>query len=253
MALLPFADSLDAIPEPLRAHYVEREGRYVLDVTPAEGWALEDVAGLKRTLEDRKGREKEARDRLARFEGLDPDEARAAIARPAGKDSEESRTKLRAELEEKHQRERQLLEARAANFEGQLKSKLIDAEAARLLASEGLRGSYELLIGPIRNRVQAEVGDDGAITVRVLEADKSTQMYATRGSKVEPASIEDLVRSMKSDAQFMRAFDGSGATGGGAGGAGRPNGNGHNKSDLSGLSPEARLEAAFAGGTSARS
>ena len=246
MALTPFADSLDAVPEALREHYVERDGKYVLQVTPQDGWALEDVAGLKRTLEDRKAREKDARDKLARFEGIDPDEARTAISRPAGKDSDEARAKLRAELEEKHARERKILEERAANFEGQLKSKLIDAEAARLLASEGMRGSYELLIGPIRNRVQAEVGDDGAITVKVLDP-KGQQMYATRGSTVEEASIEDLVRSMRDDAQYMRAFDGSGATGGGAGGAGRPGGNGH-KSDLSGLSPQARLEAAFAGG-----
>lgn len=59
------------IPEPLREHYVEKDGKFVLD---AEG--VEDVTGLKRSLERER---KAAQDLAAKYKGIDPEKYKAAV------------------------------------------------------------------------------------------------------------------------------------------------------------------------------
>lgn len=67
--LAAVVESLDAVPESFRELYVESEGKYHLD---AEG--VEDVSGLKSTLEKLKRDAKDAKDALKRYDGLDPEE-----------------------------------------------------------------------------------------------------------------------------------------------------------------------------------
>jgi hypothetical protein len=69
MPLPLVADKLDAIPEPLRSAYVERDGKYHLDAE------VEDVTGLKNTVattrrerDEAKRAAKEAADKLAALE-----------------------------------------------------------------------------------------------------------------------------------------------------------------------------------------
>lgn len=71
MALKAFYATQDEIPEALREHYVERDGKYVLD---AEG--VEDTTGLKRALERER---KAAQDLAAKYKGIDPEKYKAAV------------------------------------------------------------------------------------------------------------------------------------------------------------------------------
>ena len=70
MALRPFFESQDEIPAELREHYApDASGeRYVLQVAGADGWAVEDVAGLKSALGKLKDRAAQAESRVKRFE-----------------------------------------------------------------------------------------------------------------------------------------------------------------------------------------
>src|SRR4051794_27617528 len=50
MALKAIVETIDSVPEAVRGLYKEAEGKFILDVESVEGYALEDVSGLKSTL-----------------------------------------------------------------------------------------------------------------------------------------------------------------------------------------------------------
>lgn len=62
-------DSLEGVDDAVKGLYVERDGKHYLD---AEG--VEDVSGLKSSLEKQKREAKEAREALKRYDGIDPEE-----------------------------------------------------------------------------------------------------------------------------------------------------------------------------------
>lgn len=71
-ALKLIVDSLDGIPEAMQALYTkDGSGKYKLDVD-----GVEDVTGLKTSLQSERARAKAAEDALKTYEGIDPEEAR---------------------------------------------------------------------------------------------------------------------------------------------------------------------------------
>lgn len=81
---------LASVDDSLRAFYVERDGKHVLNVEPVDGLALEDVGGLKSALSaERRAHAdavdglREAKSRLDAFGDLDPQAARDALQRLA--------------------------------------------------------------------------------------------------------------------------------------------------------------------------
>jgi hypothetical protein len=95
MALSPVVDTLDQVPEPLRALYVSKDGKYVLDLSgppvgfvPAADLALangkvvefrDNNIKLMKEVEELRP----LKTTLAKFDGIDPDAARAAITKTA--------------------------------------------------------------------------------------------------------------------------------------------------------------------------
>lgn len=256
----------DALPETIELSKAdlyranEAGDALVLSVTPVGGWSLEDVGGLKRTAEDRRTKHSKAQQELEamraqyaelteQLDGLDLDAARKALERPpAGKETAAQLEALRKDLTTKHEAERTKLESAAKRYRAQLEAKLIDAEAAQLLGNResGLSGSFDLLRAPIRDRVRViEDEETGDLSLSILDKN-GEQMYAPAANKtVVKAGMKDLLKSLKEESSYQRAFDGTGASGGGAGGAGRtPSG----KASVNGsLPPEDRLAAAWAG------
>jgi hypothetical protein len=71
------------VPEDRRSFYVEKDGKFVLQVEAADGFALENVTGLKTALESERANLRAEKDKFRPFEGLDAAAARAAIERVA--------------------------------------------------------------------------------------------------------------------------------------------------------------------------
>lgn len=73
-------DSIDKVPEAQRSLYVEKDGKFVLDVD-----GLEDTSGLKNALaaerEAVKKAKRESAEALKRYEGIDPDKVRTIMQR----------------------------------------------------------------------------------------------------------------------------------------------------------------------------
>jgi hypothetical protein len=74
---------INTVDEAVRGFYKEADGKFVLQVTPAEGFKLENVDGLVSALGAERNLKKGLEDKAKLFEGIDPTLARQAIARVA--------------------------------------------------------------------------------------------------------------------------------------------------------------------------
>lgn len=229
MALQAIVDSIDSIPQPLREHYAEKDGKFYLGVTPVNGYALEDVTGLKTALgKERSGREALEKASL-KFKDIDPDAARDAIAKlaelseidPKKEADKLAQTKfdgLKTQLEGKHAGEIKAREERIAKLAKNVSSLLIDSAATAALAEA--KGSVDLLLPHIRAASRVKEGDDG-FSVEIVGADGNARISTAAGN-TGPMTIKELIAEMKSSEAFGRAFEASGASGSGAqGGGGR--------------------------------
>lgn len=229
MALKAILASLDGIDDAISALYVEKDGKFILDVESVDGFALEDVNGLKTAL----GKERTTRERLERdvikFKDLDPDKAREALAKleeltsidPAKEADKIANTKFeaaKAQLLEKHTGELTSRDERIGHLTKTVEGLLIDAAATSALAEA--KGSVELLLPHVRAHTRVKEVD-GKFTVEVIDKDGNAKIADSKGT---PMDISGLVAEMKESDAFGRAFEGSGQSGSGkqpgAGGGG---------------------------------
>lgn len=216
---LPVAvDSLDKVPEGARSAYVERDGKFVLDVDQ-ESVESTFVPGLKSALANER---KAATDRGKQLEawaklGITPDQAKTLL--DAQQEAERKKAEaagewdqLKQQLSKKHEEEKQALEQQIQSLASNINTLLIDNEAER--ACRVLKGESTLLLPVIRSRTKV-VEDNGRHVVRVLDKDGNPRLGGADGAFM---TIEQYVAELKGDPVYGRAFDGSGASGSGAGG-----------------------------------
>lgn len=230
--LEPFVDSLDAAPVALRDAYVERDGKFFLNVASKDGFALEDVSGLKTAL----GKERTTRETLEKqvikFKDIDPDKAREALAKldelaqfdPAKEADKIANTKFeaaKAQLVEKHSSEITTRDQRISHLTKTVESLLIDSAATAAIAEA--KGSVDLLLPHVRAHTRVKEVD-GNMVVEVLDKDGNVKIADAKGT---PQDIKGLIAEMKASDIYSRAFEASGQSGSGkqpnngSGGAGQ--------------------------------
>jgi hypothetical protein len=74
---------LNTVDEGHRGFYAEKDGKFVLQVTPAEGYELDNVSGLRSALGAERNIKVGLETKLKAFDGLDASTARVAIERIA--------------------------------------------------------------------------------------------------------------------------------------------------------------------------
>lgn len=231
MALKAILESLDGIDDATKALYVEKDGKFLLDVEGVDGFALEDVNGLKTAL----GKERTTRENLekqiVKFKDIDPDRARAALEeleelkkldpeKEADKIANAKVEAAKAQLLEKHNGEITSRDERIGHLTKTVEGLLIDAAAMSALAEA--KGSVELLLPHVRSHTRVKEVD-GKFAVEVVDKDGNAKIADAKGT---PMDIAGLVAEMKGSDAFGRAFEGSGQSGSGkqpgAGGGNAP-------------------------------
>lgn len=245
MALAVVVDSLDAIPETLREHYVKSDdGKFRLD-------GVEDTGVLKRSLENAKRERKEAKDALDEFKGVDPAEY-ARLKQEASDRELASATKkgefekLKEQMVGKHQQELGDKDKTLSGMRAALESYLIDSEATRELAE--VKGAPTLMLPHVRAQVKV-IEEEGKFVARVVDKDGNPRIGDASG---EPMSIKQLVAEMRASEAFGRAFEASGASGSGApsgGAGGTPGKKQYRLAEFNAMSALARAAAMAAGAT----
>lgn len=260
MALKAILANLDGLSENVAAEYTksETDDKFYLQVDSVEGYALEDVAGLKNTLSGITKERSEARDRLKRFDGVDPKQARedrARVVEMADWTPDEKVKQLMADankqVTEKHEGELTAEREKSSKSRNQLGRLLVQGEAHAALAKQKMaKGGADLLMPHIVSQVALIANDDGDLVPRVVNPDGSERISLKPGSGATPMGIEELVETMKDgDAFYALAFAGSGASGSGAQTSGAP---GAVPKDTSDMSPAEKIKAGLAATTPAR-
>jgi regulator of replication initiation timing len=242
MALKAVIDSIDGLDDGVKPLYREIEddgdmkGKFVLDVEPHAGFALENVEGLKSAL----GKERTTRETLERqvvkFKDIDPDKARDALAQldelgsldPAKEADKIANTKFEAaksQLLERHGAEIKAKEDRIGQLTGEVERLLVEQVATTAIAEA--KGSVELLLPHITKHTRVKEVDGKFIT-EVVDKDGNTRIADSAGT---PMDIAGLVADMRRPGSpFERAFDAPDTSGSGKRpGNGSPGGSGQLK------------------------
>lgn len=259
MALKAIVTSLDGLPDSVATEYAknDEDGRFYLQVDPVDGHALEDVAGLKNTLSGIQKERTEARERLKRFDGLDPDKARedrARVEEMADWTPDDKVKQLMADqnkqVMEKHAAEMEAERAKSAKSREQLGKLLVQGEAHAALSRHKMaKGGAELLMPHIVSQVKLVANEAGDLIPRVMSADGTERISLKPNSGATPMGIEELVETMKDSDTFALAFAGSGASGSGASTSGVP---GAVPSDQTAMSPSEKIKAGLSATTPAK-
>lgn len=222
MPLKAIVDKLDDVPESVRGEYAEKDGKFYLSVEAVDGFALEDVNGLKGTLSKELAKRKTAETELEKFKGIDPAKARTALEELEelkAIDPEKEADKIvsakleaaKSQLVAKHNQELEVERSKSTKYRAKIEELLLDTVATEALAKE--KGSIDLLLPHIRSKARVvEEGDD--FKVEVIDKEGNVRIGDSKGS---PMSIVDLVLEMRDSDTFGRAFEGNGVSGTGKG------------------------------------
>lgn len=247
MALDAIVTDISTIPEALQSEYVEKDGKFFLQVKPVDGWDLQDIGGLTNSLKAERTLKNQLEKQLAPFKDLDAATARTALAQiaefegltpaeakalkteieglrkePKGKTQEQvdgAVTAAKAEWEKalgthKGEWQTQLDSEKAiANaLRGQLKALLVDndikTELSKVKLVDGLAPAAEMLIS---KSVQA-VEKDGKLERVVVDA-AGEPRFKLEGTSLVPMTVADLVTEMKTTMPGLFAPDAPSGTG----------------------------------------
>lgn len=158
---------------------------------------------------------KQAKERLKNYDGVDPDEFKklkdaAAEAERKKAESEGDFKSLEKQLIERHTSELGARDQRISTLTSALEKRLIDADAAQVLAE--LKGSVKGLLPHIRPHLKV-VEQDGEFVAVVVDSRGNPRIADGKGT---PMTIKDLAEEFRADSDLARLFEGSGSSGGGA-------------------------------------
>lgn len=220
-------ETFDTLPEALQSEYTQQEsGGFLLNVDPVDGFALENVTGLKRTLAKTRTDLTTAKKRAEAFGDLDPQEATDALARIAeisegGESGDDAKFKAREDqLVKRHQQELSSRDSTLTQYKSQLEKLTIDNEITKSLAEKGIKDN-RVLPTFIKQFVKMEQNTDGTMRAVVLDEQGHEAIGDSKGN---PMTISQYVDGLASDPQFAPFFPGTGSSGTGATGGSAANG-----------------------------
>ena len=230
MALKAIIDSVEGLPEALQEHYTEVDGKFRLNVEASNGWALEDVGGLKSALSAERKARREAASYLSLYGDyddksleftptVDADEygrlkkqvEKLKDAKPDEKAKAE-REAWEKQVLEKHSGELESKDKELEQVNAQIRKLLITSKATAAI-SKHAPNAVDLLMPHVERATRIEKNGNGDYVVRVL--DDNGNPAITRGEGTGDMDIAEYVDVVLRD-KYPYAFPGSGATGSGA-------------------------------------
>jgi hypothetical protein len=240
MALDPYVttDNLSKLPDVLRKEYeteARDDGRHYLQVKQSEdGWALENVVGLKTIANDRKTRHEEAQRKLSEFmdskgqpiTAKQAKEALEALNRLDGlTDPEKIEQKISLTKKQLDDKYKQDLDSRDGEIKGlvdEVSSLLVDGESARILARPEVAGNYKLLIGVIKQHARVERdATSKKFKLRIVDPSTGVAIPTRKQGSSEDMGLEEFILEvLRKSTDYGVAFKATGSTGGGTSGTG---------------------------------
>jgi hypothetical protein len=224
MALMQSYPTQMDVPEPLRDHYAEKDGRWLLVTEPQ----IEDVTGLKGALDSerrlRRDAEKQVTDLKTTFEGVDPDEFKRLQERVRGLDDAEVYDKQGIEalvlrrtesMKSDHERQARALEREIAQLKDTVSTTdrkwRQDRIRTSLLEAVNQAGVYEKAVNDAVHRGMTVFTDLDA-QGNVVAQDGDDVRYGKDG--VNPLTPSEWIQTVKASGEAPHLWPAS--SGGGA-------------------------------------
>lgn len=263
MALKAIIGALSEVPEGVRGEYrpgtTEEglDGKFVLDVTPDSGFALENVTGLKSAVSAERGAREKAEAALKAFGDLKPDDVSKQLAKlaelekldPAKEADRLAEAKAKAAIDQvTKQHETALAEANAKAEKAMtglrartMQAAINDALAkANALNPEALRLKLQSAI-----RLKETGRDEDPFAIEVLTADGTPAV----DGKAAPLTLDSYVADLRKDPVWATSFKPAGKTGSGAEGGQGGQGGTMSRQAFTALSPAEQAKVATSGVT----
>lgn len=225
----------EGLHEELQKEYTEKDGGFVLNVISVDGLALEDITGLKSTVEKLRQAEKDLTASVkatqqsleaekAKFAGIDPAQARDLATKvediqnwdgetkvaEAVKAAETKHQQMLEELNTKHKTTVDELQNMNKNMEEQLRDAIVTTKITSAIAAEG--GNVPLLIPHVKTRVNMVKDSSGKFIPEVTHENGTPRIGDNEGN---PMTIDQFIAEMKTKDVFASAFKGVNSTGSG--------------------------------------
>lgn len=226
MALRAFYESDTEVPAAVKDHYAldETSGRYLLAVEGPEGWALEDVKGLRGMLGKLKQEAAGNHKALVAYQALGqtPDQLRQALEeavkiKEAAGDEPKAVASLKAQIAQLQTAARAELEKTVGPIQEELGKRV--KQVRELLVDQALtaaiadaKGRHKILRPALEKQVRVEPNEAGELVAVVVDSDGTPRVA---GKDLRPMTIRELVEETKTDPDWAAAFDASGNSGGG--------------------------------------
>lgn len=255
MALAAILATIDSLPDTLKGEYrpaTEAEiqsnaalkDKFLLDVTPADGFRLGAVDSLTTKLSTATSKLNNIEGKLKTLpEGLSLDDIPARLseldtlkaldpAKEADKIAQAKVDAAKTDMTKQFDTERNTLKGAAEKYKGALDGVMRRGEAMRAISEAG--GSVEVLLPHVLGNTKFVETEDGKFRVDVVDADGNTRIGDAGGN---PMNLDQLVGEFKTRDAFAANFTASGNSGGGAqgntGGGGGGGGPAKKKSEMS--------------------
>ena len=229
-ALKAILENLDSVEEGVKPLYVQKDGKYVLDVEASEGFELANVGALQSALSSERSIRGSVEKELKKFGSnwdekekkwvhtIDPTKAKQALEKydqfksfdpnkEADKIADAKVTAAKEGLIAQYSSEIETRDGRIGLLTTTVEDLLITQTArADIIAA---KGSPELLLPHIAKMTRVSE-KDGKFLVEVLDKEGNVRIGDTKGN---PMTIAQLVEEMRGSDVFGRAFEGDGTTG----------------------------------------
>jgi hypothetical protein len=218
MALEAFIKDLSAVDEAVQAFYKSVDGGYILDVTPVDGYDVQNVSALKNALARQKGEADEAKKALAEFGDLKPAEVMKKLDKMKSLDGLDQDKKVkelisqaREDLENEYKGKLQSVNGEKEKVTDMLK-KAAMGDLMTEIAKAG--GHTKIAQALVHQFADVEVGDDG-YRVKILgDNGKERFNFDDQGNPV-PFTPEDLVKDLQKHPEYGIIFPSSSKSGSG--------------------------------------
>lgn len=222
MALKAILEKVDDLSDELKKQYKEKDGKFYLDVSSVAGFALEDIQGLKKSLQGERDSVSGLKKELKDYKEIGTiEDVRDGMDKVKDFDKMTPETKVKEQIDSAiGKAEKQWIkkfdkqELQRSNLLNHVQDLAVVATATTAINEK--KGSVELLLPHVKNNIKLNFADDDykSFDTVVIDRDGQTKMTNKQGS-TDKMGIDEYVGEMASNKTFQRAFDGTGRTGSG--------------------------------------
>ncbi len=239
-------EKYDGLSDDMKEHYTKKDEKYFLDVTKVDGLGVEDIGGLKSTLENlrtvekglradaktseeaMKAVKKQMENLQGQFKDIDPVAAKDALnkiddiknwdgekkVREAVQVAEQNvTTRMQTKLDEVVKQNTTTvtgLKTELEDSQGQLQEAVVTTKIVEAISKEN--GNVDVLMPHVRNQVIMTKDSHGKFRPEVIKADGTPRIGDSAGNDM---TITQLVQEMKTQDTFAGCFSGANQTGSG--------------------------------------